>query len=581
MSIDRYIKQKFVGAGGMASVFYAWDSSLERDVAIKKMSEQFQEDPEVRDLFINEAKKMASVRHPNVVQVYDVIEVDGAPTIIMEFMDGQSLATLLSADPCPEEQVLKTLRQVVDGLQAIHDAALVHRDVKPENILQTRTGEYKITDFGVAMSGSEEALPFVTSKYAAPEALLAPENISAASDLYSVGVIGYEMILGHRRFVDAVKEAFEFETRIAMPAITDSTQVFWQQWLASDVDFPPLNEVDPNISPEVAALFSRLTSKNKSDRLVNAREVIKRIDEILEKKGTREAEPTVYTPPKGVKTPKEIKPSGGKWPLWKKALAGIGALLVLAVVALLLLPTGPPTYYFDVETDPPGASVSLNGEPLAGVTPLRVTATWGDQLNLALAGRDDIAVTLADNLPELSVTDESYKLTVGWALAINNSAEAAAFLEGALADYGEIDASLTSGVAADQIGIDMPIVFQLQSPGAGFLTMLHLGADDKLTQVYPDASGDTHDFLPGMPVTVGPELNLVALPPTGTEWFVFIVSANRLSAPQFDGALAGAPFPVYSISGPGSGGQQYLLWLAEALQGQAVGSQLLKVQVVR
>ena len=186
MNKSRYENKTYVGSGGMASVYKAFDVTLQRDVAIKVMADQLRNNESVRDLFTSEARKMASINHQNVVHVYDVSDDDDVPTIYMEYMRGGNLASLMGSGPMAGEEVLKIMRHVILGLGAIHEQGLVHRDVKPENILED-SGTYKITDFGVAMSGDEDALPFVTSKYAAPEVLIEPEKIGPSSDIYSLG----------------------------------------------------------------------------------------------------------------------------------------------------------------------------------------------------------------------------------------------------------------------------------------------------------------------------------------------------------------------------------------------------------
>ena len=234
MNDSRYVEKNYVGSGGMASVYKAFDTTLRRHVAIKEMTEQFLENENVRNLFLSEARKMASVRHQNVVQVYDIIDNTENPTILMEYMSGGSLATRMGTDPLPTEVVLRIIRQVAEGLKAIHDVGLIHRDVKPENILE-EAGNYKITDFGVAVTGDEDAVPFVTNKYAAPEVLIDPHQISAASDLYSLGIMAVEMILGPREFELMIREAIEQDDELQLPAIKDSAQAFWQRWVASSV----------------------------------------------------------------------------------------------------------------------------------------------------------------------------------------------------------------------------------------------------------------------------------------------------------------------------------------------------------
>src|SRR5690606_13770097 len=316
---------------------------------------------DVRHLFLNEARKMASIRHPNVVQVYDVSEEGDVPTIILEYVSGGSIASRADSGALASEEVLRIVRQVALGLQAIHRTGLVHRDVKPENILEDN-GVFKITDFGVAMSGDEDALPFVTSKYAAPEVLIEPDKIGPSSEIYSIGIMAIELLLGNSKYEAAVRETIEKDSKLKLPAIKDSVQAFWQQWVASTSELPPLDKLDNSVSPEVSAFLASMTRRDRTKRIADCEAVLGELDALIKLSGQRARAPTEYSPGMKRKLDQQKAERAGaadgstrkKKPLWFKLSVGTGAILLAAVGALFLIPTTP-RFYLEVATTPPGA----------------------------------------------------------------------------------------------------------------------------------------------------------------------------------------------------------------------------------
>ena len=344
MENERYTDKTYVGAGGMAQVYKAYDKDLERNVAIKELSEQLRDNEDIRRMFLAEARKMAQVAHQNVVQVYDIIDGE-VPTIMMEYMGGGSLATRMGASALPPSTVLPILEQVIRGLQAIHDAGLIHRDVKPENILE-QGGKYKITDFGVAMSGEEETLPFVTNKYAAPEVLTDPSKIQPSSDIYSLGIMAIELLLGTRRFEEVVKEALESDSEeLQLSAIKGSAHAFWQQWVGGTAVLPPLNTIDDSISEDLSKFLCKLTARNPADRPQDCASLIAELGQLKEDEGLRASAHTEYSPKmkrQMDKSKAEAAKIGGekkKQPMWFKLVVGAGIAILLAFTWLLMLPS--------------------------------------------------------------------------------------------------------------------------------------------------------------------------------------------------------------------------------------------------
>jgi serine/threonine protein kinase len=197
----RYRLERELGRGAMATVFLARDEELERPVAVKLLEESAAADESLRRRFTREAQIAAALSHPNVVAVFDVGEADGRPYIVMECVEGPTLAERLTAEgPLPPAEVAEIGRQVCAGLERAHAAGLVHRDLKPGNLIQGRDGTVKIADFGIAYAAEATSLTEAgtilgTASYLAPEQAEGGP-VTEASDLYALGAVLYELLSG-------------------------------------------------------------------------------------------------------------------------------------------------------------------------------------------------------------------------------------------------------------------------------------------------------------------------------------------------------------------------------------------------
>ena len=198
---QRYELVRPLGHGAMATVDLAHDVELDRPVALKRLAENLARDEELQQRFVREARLAARLAHPNVVRVFDVGSDEGRPFIAMEYVDGETVAELIARRaPLPASEAAALAIQICNGLAAAHAAGLVHRDVKPQNLLLGTDGVLKLGDFGIAVGREGTRLTLAgtvlgTAGYLAPEQARG-EQVTAAADIYAVGAVLYELLTG-------------------------------------------------------------------------------------------------------------------------------------------------------------------------------------------------------------------------------------------------------------------------------------------------------------------------------------------------------------------------------------------------
>jgi eukaryotic-like serine/threonine-protein kinase len=214
----RYLLERRLGLGGMAVVHLARDEILDRHVAVKILADRHGDDDEFRARFHREGRVAARLSHPNIVTVYDTGEQDGRPYIVMEYVEGSTLAEELQRRrTMPAAEVAELGSQASSGLAHAHDAGLVHRDVKPHNLLLRNDGVLKVADFGIARGGLDGTLTQAgtllgTAAYMAPE-VLNGERATPAADIYSLGAVLYELLTGRPpRKIESFADLGEQET---------------------------------------------------------------------------------------------------------------------------------------------------------------------------------------------------------------------------------------------------------------------------------------------------------------------------------------------------------------------------------
>jgi len=391
-----YEIQSAAGAGGMGEVYRARDTRLDRTVAIKIIPAHLAENADLRQRFEREARAISSLSHGNICHLYDVGQQDGISFLVMEYLEGETLADRLSRGPLPTEHVLKIGAEVADALDKAHRHGIIHRDLKPANIMLSKAGA-KLMDFGLAkpatvMAGAvagaagpitpstptmslaaltsptknltQQGMIVGTFQYMAPEVLQGAEA-DARSDIFSLGCVLYEMITG--------KRAFDGKSQLSVLAAI------------LEKDPEPISQLQPMTPPALEMLVKTCLAKDPDERLQTAHDLK------LQLAWTSQA--AIALPKHAVK-----RVSAREWLAW--ALAGLA--IVLAVVGAIKLAQRPPARVIHaaislpekVTMDPLGdfggpAMLSPNGEKIAftGHTPEQGTSLWVRSLNSAAAQR--------------------------------------------------------------------------------------------------------------------------------------------------------------------------------------------------
>ena len=265
---NRYSIVRTLGAGGMAKVYLAHDEVLDRDVALKVLREQFAEDEEFVERFKREASSAASLSHPNIVQVYDRGKTeDGSSYIAMEYVPGGTLKERISSSGPLEPGVAASLAsQIAEALGAAHERGIVHRDIKPQNVLLTAVGDAKVADFGIARAASaatisQTSVVLGTASYMSPERALG-EPATPESDLYSLGVVLYEMLTGNLPYTA------ENPVAVSMKHVTEPLR-------------PPA-DVNPRIPEGLNALVVKLLAKDPEARYADAAELVESLRRVTD-----------------------------------------------------------------------------------------------------------------------------------------------------------------------------------------------------------------------------------------------------------------------------------------------------------
>ena len=362
-SIAHYRVTEMLGKGGMGVVYRATDTKLNRDVALKVLPEVFARDADRMARFKREAHVLASLNHPNIASIYGLEEADGVHCLVLELVEGPTLAEKIQEGAVPLEESLNIAKQIADALEAAHEKGIIHRDLKPANVKVTPEGMVKVLDFGLAKALAEPASEAVaensptlsvaathagiilgTAAYMSPEQARGQEADKRA-DIWSFGVVLFEMLTGNR--------TFKGETTL--------------DTLASVLKIQPEWDALPSETPAlIQRLLRRCLEKDRKRRLHDIADARIEIEEGLAKPAGEVGLPVRIPPPQ---------------PLWRRALPWAVAGMFALVAALGLWPqpepTPPPPMRLSVEIAPgesfwtvqgPAAVLSPDGTHLAFVT---------------------------------------------------------------------------------------------------------------------------------------------------------------------------------------------------------------------
>ena len=319
----RYELEELVGSGGMSSVYRAYDRQLERRVALKILHERLGADDEHVSRFRHEARAVARLSHPNVVTVIDRGSDGGRQFIVFEYVDGENLRQLLDrTGRLPVRRALEIAIAVADALAYAHERGVVHRDVKPQNVLIGRDGELKVTDFGIARSLDAESGLTLTGTVLGTSSYLSPEQASGkrvteSADVYSLGVVLYELLAGEVPFPGGNQVV------VALKHVNEEA--------------PPLR----NVPPRVAAAVARALEKEPERRFPSMADFADELRACLAGLDTPDVERTVVTraAPAAAQTT-HVLPRERRRTTRVVVLAVLAAVAIAAAAAVLVLTAG-------------------------------------------------------------------------------------------------------------------------------------------------------------------------------------------------------------------------------------------------
>lgn len=333
---DRYKIIKSIGEGGMANVYLAYDTILEREVAVKVLRGDLAEDEKFVRRFQREANSASSLKHPNIVEVYDVGEDDGKYFIVMEYINGKTLKSLIKKrGALTLEEVIDIMLQLTSAISCAHDSYIIHRDIKPQNVMILEDGRVKITDFGIAMALNNNELTQTNSVMGSVH-YLPPEQANGSgsttkSDIYSLGILMFELLTGKLPFKG------ENAVEIAIKQMREP--------------IPSVCKISPDIPQSVENVILKACAKNPKNRYASASSMYEDIKTCLDP-ARRDEKRVVYTYPENDLEETKVMPDLSKLngiedndisekenKSFKKILIILGIIASVLIISILIFVT--------------------------------------------------------------------------------------------------------------------------------------------------------------------------------------------------------------------------------------------------
>lgn len=348
---DKYVLKKHLGSGGMGKVYLAIHRFLKKDFAIKFLNPFLLDNDEIRLKFIEETRIGADLKHPNIAEVFDIDIREGDCFLVMEYIEGEDLSSLMERQRFKEEVVIHIAIQILDALNYAHSRGIVHRDIKPSNIMLTRSGKAYLTDFGIAKAldsaglSQKKSQTILTPEFAAPEQASKQRfgKISTRTDIYAFGVMLYYLAAGK------------------LPFSGDTGEVLVKHMIEEP---PDLHTINPHLSRRFCAIVEKAMRKKQADRFQSAKEMLKaltsiREEPVLARRPRERAEETgvvkvrddVKAPPREAPKPKpkpkpkprvraEPPPRAKRPSLRRWAGVTFGGLVVIGIITVIYILSG-------------------------------------------------------------------------------------------------------------------------------------------------------------------------------------------------------------------------------------------------
>ncbi len=533
MSAD-HGRGEVLGWGSFAKVFHGWDELLDRPVAIKELVQPFAGSEAFVRGYFAKALRMIDVAHPNLLAIYSV-EPNRFPPALTREMAEQPVAHRLFDGPLAPEEVARALRHALAGLAALHARDLCHLSVRPENLLVC--GEvYKLGDFGVGPIEGAPPIPPRQLRYSAPEMLGTEPGTSSAADLYSLGLVAWELLLGSERLERVLEETLAGSSSGSRDRPEGDR--LWLAFHRSEGELPPIHEIEPAVPAALSLVLERMLRKDPAARPASAREALTALS-------PAPSETSGAAAPGAENAPPATAPRKG--PTW--LALGVAAALVLAGVALWFglgnRRSSAPERFVDA-----GSPIAMSEE--------RPTAGGLDTIAGAPVDPGPVSVqSLAADLRRMAGEHPGLRF----------------------------DLEPSRGGSRTRLPIGSTLRFRVDSDRRVFVTLFALSSTGTLTCLYPGPGGRPPESIPGRTLILPrPEderagFELETTPPAGTD-LVFLLASDRPLPALPPGQASGwvTDFPVVSGAGE-SPAARFVRWVGRLLAENPAGNRLSLLQI--